>query len=105
MCISFQLRDTRGHIFNATKDQYSIHFFDKNDKMTQAWINEKSIKPFPYAEVEVKKPTAKRRKSLNKPKAMSKSTMERLEAAKNWADFAFEMSNDERLKYFSQIFK
>ena len=74
--------------------------------MTQAWISQKSIKPYPYVENEVKKPPAKRKRSLDKkPKKMTKSTMERLNAASNWADFAFEMSNDERLKYFRQIFK
>ena len=73
--------------------------------MTQAWISQKSIKPFPYVEKEVKKPTAKRKKSLNKPKPIKKSTSERLDAARKWADFAFEMSNDERLNYFGQIFK
>ena len=73
-----------------TKKTYSVYFFDKKDKMTHAWICESKIKKYPFLG------------KFQSNRQITKVVEERMAAAKEWATYVADWSEEDRVEYFTQ---
>ena len=74
----------------STKKTYSVYFFDKKDKMTQAWISQSNIKKYPFLG------------KVQSSRQMTKTVKERMAAAQEWAEYVADWSEEARVEYFTK---